>query len=141
MNLSDSPTVGQFDIWAIIAVHAAAQAATRATAEQVRSLQLIGAQLVSQRDAEIWESIANAWHTGILEAAGNAMSAVAADELWSSVTNVLDVPPMLWALRDRVESSMSAVVAAVTGGTPESADATMRAHVDTVRTALFSASA
>ena len=144
MHLSDRQTASQsdvirranFDRWALIAVRSAEGAAVLATDEQVRSLRALECELTTAHEPTVWECIAAAWHQEVFEASGNDAYATAGSALWELVTCDIDAPALLWRVRDRVETGIDGLVAAITFRARDVARHGMREHVRAVRTAL-----
>lgn len=150
MNLSDRQTARQLDVygvgserelfemWALLTIRTAYEAAKCPTSEQVRSLRVIGAELDGQTDVQAWESIADAWLTGLCEACGNRAYEAGRVAVWMSLTGGVDRAPALWRARESINRAVGAVIDAVSRYAPDAAAEGMRQHVEAVRAVLFS---
>ncbi|MEV2224431.1 FCD domain-containing protein [Nocardia vinacea] len=150
MNLSDRQTARQldfycvaseqelFEMWALLTIRTAYEAAKCATSEQARSLRVIGAELDGQTDAQAWESITDALLAGLCEACGNRAFEAGRAAVWMSLTGGVDRAPALWLARESINRAVGAVIDAVRRYAPDAAAEGMREHVEAVRTVLFS---
>lgn len=147
MNLSDSLTVSYPDTWLqdvrsawlLIIARAAEDAAVVSSAEQVRSLHVLVAQLCAQTEAEQWESVVAATYMGVAEAGANRVYEALLYDLWQTLADAggrWDIAARLWPVREWVEESLRAVVRAVADGVPLAARVAVDAHVEGVVSTL-----
>jgi DNA-binding FadR family transcriptional regulator len=140
MDLSDSMAVRYsqtwlqdlWGTWSLIAAQSAADAATQATPEQIRSLRTLVDQLTALTDSDAWESVAAATYFGLAEASGNQVYGTLLYDLWQTLAESgdrWDVAAKLWPIRTWAQQSLREVVAGIASAEPDLARAAMVHHI------------
>jgi DNA-binding FadR family transcriptional regulator len=140
MYLSDSMTVSYPDPWlqdawaalSLLATQSAVEAARHSSAEQIRSLRILVAQMRALDEAGAWESVTAATYFGISEASGNQIYETLFYDLWQALTQSgerWDVAARLWPVRRWAEHSLEAVVSGIASAEPELAKSAMESHI------------
>jgi DNA-binding FadR family transcriptional regulator len=140
MYLSDSMTVSYPDPWlqdawaalSLLATQSAVEAARHASAEQIRSLRILVAQMPVLDEPGAWESVTAATYFGISEASGNQIYETLFYDLWQALTQSgerWDVAARLWPVRRWAERSLEAVVGGIASAEPELAKSAMESHI------------
>jgi DNA-binding FadR family transcriptional regulator len=118
--------------WSLIAAQSAADAATQATPEQIRSLRTLVDQLTALTDSDAWESVAAATYFGLAEASGNQVYGTLLYDLWQTLAESgdrWDVAAKLWPIRTWAQQSLREVVAGIASAEPDLARAAMVHHI------------
>jgi GntR family transcriptional regulator, transcriptional repressor for pyruvate dehydrogenase complex len=114
-------------------------AAYRASAEQVRSLRVLVAEMPAQEESDPWASLAAATYSGIAEASGNVIFGSLTYDLLQGLAcsgDRWDVAARLWTVRRWAERSLHAVVAEIADGEPDRARRAMQRHLGGAISAL-----
>jgi DNA-binding FadR family transcriptional regulator len=140
MYLSDNMAAGYpqtwlqdvWGTWSLIAAQSAADAATQATPEQIRSLHTLVDQLTALTDSDAWESVAAATYFGLAEASGNQVYGTLLYDLWQTLADSgdrWDVAAKLWPIRTWAQQSLGEVVAGIASAEPDLARTAMLHHL------------
>jgi DNA-binding FadR family transcriptional regulator len=122
-----------------IEVPAAALAATRRTAEQLRDLQGLCRRMEAELDPVIWVGLDSQFHCEIARASGNRIYGHVVHDIRDALTQQSLLIGALTRRRARIKDSNAehrAVVEAIAASSPEDACRAMQAHLDRVETIM-----